>query len=179
MFRDLFDRIHLLAVIVVLVAMAVLLGGFVKTGTSVSSHSRDKSLERAMQERARTAFLLETYQPIEELVAGNRQAEALLRLQAFEKEFPGEAHTKILRGAILVSQGALYEGISQYAEAVRLNGDYVDANSRLNRRSEITSLVESALPKIKTALRRSESASTEKALKETYYLQSRLAGGCE
>ena len=178
MFRDLLDRIHLLAIVVVLIVMALLLGGFVGSDETLKSQ-RNPALERAMQEKARATFLLETYQPVEELVAADRDAEALLRLQEFEKAYPGEPHTLILRGAILVSHGVLTEGISQYASAVRLNGDYVDANSSLNRRNEISRLVESALPKLKEAMRRTETAATEKALKETYYLQSRLAGGCE
>jgi tetratricopeptide (TPR) repeat protein len=179
LFRDLFDRICLVAIVAVLVAMVLLLGGFVGTEGDLSGPERDPALERAMQERARSAFLLETYQPVEKLITDNRAAEALLKLQEFDKTYPGEPHTMILRGAILVSQGVLNEGIAQYAAAVRSNGDYVDENSGLNRRDEITRLVDKALPKLKDALRHSDNPTTEKALKETYYLQSRLAGGCE
>jgi len=179
MFRDLFDRLHLLALIGVVIAMALLLGGFTGSDDKIHTQRRDPALDRAMQEKARAAFLLETYAPVAELIAGGRSAEALLRLQEFEKAYPGEPHTQILRGSILVAQGVLGEGVSQYAAAVRVNGDYVDANSSLNRRSEIDQLVESALPKVRDSLRRNESPTGEKTLKELYYLQSRLAGGCE
>ena len=140
---------------------------------------RDKSVERAMQEKARSGFLIETYQPVEQLIEDQRYAEALLKLQTFEKSYPGEPHTLILRGSILVAQGVLGEGVSQYATAVKMNGDYVDAKSSLNRRQEIEQLVENGLPKIRESLRAAVTPSTEKSLKDIYYLQSRLAGGCE
>lgn len=85
----------------------------------------------------------------------------------------------ILRGSILIAQGVVGEGIAQYAAAVKVNGDYVDEKSSLNRRNEITLLVENSLPKIKESLRSVVTPSTEKSLKNLYYLQSRLAGGCE
>ena len=179
MFRDLFDRLHLLALVVVVIAIALLLGGFTGGDKQGEGHRRDPALDRAIQEKARAAFLLETYAPVEELIAGGRSAEALLRLQEFEKSFPGEPHTLVLRGAILVSQGVLGEGVAQYATAIRLNGDYVDAKSSLNRREEIEKMVDSALPKTRDSLRRNASPTVEKTLKELYYLQSRLAGGCE
>jgi len=179
MFRDLFDRLHLLALVGVVIAIALLLGGFTGSDDKIQTQRRDPALDRAMQEKARAAFLLETYAPVEELIAGGRSAEALLRLQEFEKAYPGEPHTQILRGAILVDQGVLGEGVSQYATAVRMNGDYVDANSSLNRRDEIDQLIVSALPKARESVRRNATAAGEKTLKELYYLQSRLAGGCE
>ncbi len=179
MFSDLFDRIHLLAVVLVLVVIALLLGGFIDRGDEPLRSKRDPSVERAMQERARAAFLLETYQPVDQMIADKRYAEALLKLQSFEKSYPGEAHSMILRGSILIAQGVVGEGIAQYAAAVKVNGDYVDEKSSLNRRNEITLLVENSLPKIKESLRSVVTPSTEKSLKNLYYLQSRLAGGCE
>jgi hypothetical protein len=179
LFSDLFDRIHLLAVVLVLVVIALLLGGFIDRDDETFRSKRDPSVERAMQERARATFLLETYQPVDQMIVDKRYAEALLKLQVFEKTYPGEPHSMILRGSILVAQGVLGEGISQYAAAVKVNGDYVDEKSSLNRRDEITSLVENALPKIKESLRSTVTPSSEQSLRNLYYLQSRLAGGCE
>lgn len=178
MFRDRFDQIHLLAAVIVLAAIGLLLTGFSGDGGRTRPFS-NQAVEQAMQEKARAVFLLETFQPIEALIADDRQAEALLKLQEYEKLYPGEAHTLVLRAGILVDQGGLGEGIAQYAAAVKMNGDYVDAKSRLNRRAEISRLVESSIPRIRESLRSGENPSLEKSLKDLYYLQSRLAGGCE
>ncbi len=175
--KDRFDQIHIFAAGVVLLAMGMLLAGF--SGGDRPRPVQNPSLERAMQDRARAAFLEEAFLPVEEMIVAGRRTEALLRLQEFEKEFPGEPHTMILRGGILVAQGGLGEGIAQYAAAVRLNGDYVDARSRLNRRAEIAGLVETAIPKIRRALASGDNPSLERSLRGLYYLQSRLAGGCE
>lgn len=179
MIGDLFDKLTLAGVLVCAVAICLLLGGFIESGETVVAHGQNPAVEKAMQQRARSAFLLETYQPVEELMREARYAEALLKLQRYEKEFPGEPHTLILRASILVKQGVLHEGIDQYAAAVKINGDYVDANSSLNRRVEISELVEKAVPELKRALRATSTPTLEKALREAYYLQSRLAGGCE
>ncbi|PLX98481.1 MAG: hypothetical protein C0623_12465 [Desulfuromonas sp.] len=179
MFKDLFDKLILLGLAACLVGIGLLLGGFIGSDDSMSLPKQNLAVERAMQERARSAFLIDSFQPVESLMQAGRYPEALLKLQDLEKEFPGEPHIFILRGSILVSQGVLNEGIAQYAKAVKMNGDYVDANSSLNRREQIGRLVESAIPAIKSSMQNNRTSGLEKALKETYYLQSRLAGGCE
>ena len=179
MFRDLFDRIHLAGICVVLLALVLLLGGFVDSGDRSVRHTPDPALERAMQEKARASFLLDTFLPVENLIADSRYAEALLKLQEFEKAYPGEPHIMILRGSILVAQEIFSEGVLQYAAAVKLNGDYVDDHSELNRRDEISQLVENVVPRFRADLKRAANPTLERSLKESYYLQSRLAGGCE
>ena len=127
MFRDTFDRLCLLGAILTALFIILLLTGFIPAGEGGAVVKRDASVERAMQEKARATFLLDAYSPIEALVQAQRYPEALQNLQEMEKSYPGEPHTLILRGAVLVAQGVLSEGLSRYAEAVKLNGDYVDA----------------------------------------------------
>lgn len=179
MFKDLFDRLHLFAVVLTIFVIALLVSGFLGSDSSLSGQERNASIERAMLEKARAAFLLEVYTPVESLVTAGNYAAALLKLQELEKSYPGEPHTAIWRGSILVTQGVMGEGLSRYAYAVKTNGDYVDANSSLNRRQEIGQLVASALPQLKSSLRQTANPTLERALHDAYYLQSRLAGGCE
>lgn len=179
MFRDLFDQLCALAIILTLIAMLLLLTGFIESDPAGAGMKRDASVERAMQEKARAAFLLEVYAPINELIRSHDYPQALQKLQEMEKTYPGEPHTIILRGSILVAQGVLGEGLSRYAQAVKLNGDYVDARSGLNRRDEISRLVDKSVPELKQKLQLASNSSLEKSLKDAYYLQSRLAGGCE
>ena len=177
--RDRFDRLYLLIALIVVIAIAALLSGFGDAGVAGAGSKRNPALERAMQERARANFLLELYAPVEKLVALGNYTEAMLTLQGLEKTYPGEAHTAIMRGSILVKQGVLGEGLLQYTAAVKTNGDYVDAKSSLNRRDELTRLVDSALPRIRQSIKQASTPSLERSLKDVYYLQSRLAGGCE
>ena len=177
MLRDFFDRLHWLALIVVIVA-AVYLLAFSSDGTTV--RKQDKRLELALQEKAKAAFLLETYGPVEILAAEGKRAEALLTLEELERDFPGEAHASILRGALLVEQGAVVEGIKAYVLGVRQNGDYIDERSMLGRHDEISALVVKQLPVAKAKVERApDNRIWNEALMNLYYLQSRLAGGCE
>ena len=178
MFRDFFDKLHWFALIGVAVAAVYLLAFSSVDGTTV--RKQDKRLELALREKARVAFLLETYGPVELLVDAGKRTEALLKLEELERDFPGEAHASILRGALLVGQGAIAEGIKSYVLGVRQNGDYIDERSLLGRHDEITALVETQLPAAKAKVERNpESRTWNEALKNLYYLQSRLAGGCE
>ncbi len=178
MFRDFFDRLHWLAFAGVVVAAVYLLVSSSADGTAI--RKQDKRLELALQEKAKVAFLLETYGPVEELTLAGKRTEALLKLEELERDFPGEAHAAILRGALLVEQGAIAEGIKAYVLGVRQNGDYIDEKSLLGRHEEIAALVAKQLPAAKARLDRSPDSRTwNAALKNLYYLQSRLAGGCE
>ena len=178
MFRDFFDKLHWFAVCGVVAAVAYLLFFASADGTTV--RKQDKRLELALQQKAKVAFLLETYGPVEELAASGNRVEALLKLEELERDFPGEAHASILRGALLLEQGAIAEGIKAYVLGVRQNGDYIDERSLLGRHDEIEKLVNTQLPVIKLKVDRSpENRTWNETLKNIYYLQSRLAGGCE
>ena len=178
MLRDIFDRLHWLALIVVFAAAVYLLAFSTTDGMTV--RKQDKRLELALQEKAKAAFLLETYGPVEVLALEGNQAAALLKLEELERDFPGEAHASILRGALLVEQGAVAEGIKAYVLGVRQNGDYIDERSLLGRHDEINALVAKQLPLTKSKVEQSPDNRTwNEVLMNLYYLQSRLAGGCE
>lgn len=178
MFRDRFDIALGIALLAVCVATVYLLLFSSTAGTAI--RKQDKRLELALQEKARAAFLLETYGPVEELARAGELTKALLTLEELEHDFPGEAHASILRGALLLEQGAIAEGIKSYVQGVRQNGDYIDERSLLGRHDEIAALVEKQLPVAKAKVERAPDSRTwNEALKNLYYLQSRLAGGCE
>jgi len=62
---------------------------------------------------------------------------------------------------------------------VRLDGDFVDRKSALNRHAQLSQLVEAQLPQALERQRQNPEAGAEQQVKQLYYLQSRLAGGCE
>jgi hypothetical protein len=177
--RDRFDILTLIGLAgVVLVTLFLLLGSGGRDLRLASGPSQ--ATERALQERAQAAFFAETYAPVEELLAVNKPGEALLRLEQIERDLPAEAHTALLRGGILVRQGALVEGIGEYVRAVRSRADYVDTRSPLQRRAEIEQLLATALPVVQSqAQTNPDNQGLNRALRDLHYLQSRLAGGCE
>jgi hypothetical protein len=76
--------------------------------------------------------------------------------------------------------GAIEPAVASLASAVEQNGDYVDAASPLNQRSLIETIVNQGLPQMRDRLRtQPDSPSLAVSVKQVYYLQSRLAGGCE
>jgi len=178
--RDRFDILAGVGIGVVLLATLLLV---LRSGSETSRlHSTNaaQAAERALRQRAQAALLAETYAPVEALITEGRLGEALLQLEQVERNLPGEAHTALLRGGILVRQGAQTEGLGEYVRAVQLRADYVDTRSPLQRREEIEALLKTALPDLQRRIQASPDNTTlAKALYDVRYLQSRLAGGCE
>ncbi|KAF0220884.1 MAG: hypothetical protein FD174_881 [Geobacteraceae bacterium] len=179
MVKDRFDRLLVLLLFTAIIALAVLLAVDAPRGGPHGS-GLDKAMEREMAYQARVSLLQKLYGPVESLrQTGNLQA-ALLKLDELARKYPGEAHGYILQGEILRETGALAEAVASYVEGVRLNGEYVDGKSPLSRRKEIRQLVDEGLKDIGVrAKSHPENRSLAATLKKTYYLQSRLAGGCE
>lgn len=178
---DRFDIVLLIALLAALTGVGLLAAS---GGDSNQGSTRDAALERALEKRlseqARVTFLEDLYRPVRDLRQEGRNQQALLTLTEIARDYPGEPHGLILRGAILREMGMLERAVADYVEAVRLNGGYVDDNSPLSRRTEIRQLVDEGLARFKTRVdEQRKSPSLLKALKNVYYLQSRLAGGCE
>ena len=175
---DRFDKLTLAGLILCVAVLSVLLlqGGGQKNATAAV----DKALEQQIAYQARVDFLTKLYAPVEELREAGQESSALLKLDEIARKYPQEAHGEILRGEILLKRGAVRQSIEHYVRAVRLNGDYVDAASSLSRRAEIDKLVAVQLPLFAERARQdSQSLQLQNALTGLYYLQSRLAGGCE
>lgn len=181
MARDRFDRSLCFALVAVAVALAALLaldGG--SRGETGAAAGLDKALEQQMAYQARVALLQKLYGPVEELLQEGSPQTALLRLDELVGRYPGEAYGYILKGAILHEMGALEAALGSYVEGVRRNGDYIDKQSPLSRRTEIRQIVDEGLAVVgERARQHPDNQSLATALKDVRYLQSRLAGGCE
>lgn len=176
--RDRFDLlIFALLLGCVLVLGLLLLKGQAPTGSGARI---DKALEQQIAYQARINFLQNLYQPVEQLRQNGQLAAALLKLDELARKYPQEAHGEILRGEILLKRKAVKQAIDHFVRAVRLNGDYVDQASPLSRYPEIQDLVEDQLPAFRQRAKSNpQSQSLQNTLTGLYYLQSRLAGGCE
>lgn len=178
--KALYDKLLWLALIALAVALIVVMATSSRRGEQVGSKVLDQALERALAYQSRVALIRELYGPVETLKQGGQDQAALLKLTEIEKTYPGEAHGQMLKGEIQARLGALDEAVASYAVGVKLRGDYVDKENPLSRRNEIGRLVEAGLKTISARLALHPDNRTAKAtMQQLYYLQSRLAGGCE
>ncbi|AMV72406.1 hypothetical protein JCM30471_09230 [Desulfuromonas carbonis] len=177
--RDRFDRILVVLLLVVLCSLGGLLVTQGQSGTA-GAVAVDRNLERDLAARARLAFFEQTYAPVVSLQAAGNDQQALMKLEELGRRYPGEAHGDILRAASLLRLGALPEAVAAAVRAVRRNGDYVDRDSPFSQRQVIQQLVDVGLSSLAEKARLTPGNPTlGTALKNVYYLQSRLAGGCE
>lgn len=180
MLRDRFDQIMFAALLVVLAFVAVLLTGAVPGKDNHAVASLNRQLEREILYQARVNFIERHYSPVVALRDSGALQEALLKLEELGRTLPGEPHNDLLRGEILLRMGLFDRSLTKLASAVKSNADYVDRASPLNQRALIESAVSEGLPLLRDRLRsQPDNRSLERVLKEGYYLQSRLAGGCE
>ena len=168
---------------VLLLLCAVALGGLL-SGTGSQASQRDLSVDKALEQeiayQAKVSFLERLYGPVIELRDAGQNESALFKLDELSRQYPDEAHGETLRGEILLQLGATQKAIGHLANAVRMNGDYVDKLSPLSRRTLIDSLLADELSKLKQqAATGNASRSLQATLKDLYYLQGRMAGGCE
>lgn len=176
--RDRFDILTAAGLLICLVVIGLLLAKGQKQ--AAAGGALDKALAQQIGYQARVDFLHNLYQPVEDLRAAGQASSALLKLDELARSYPQEAHGEILYAEILLERGALKEAIDHYVRAVRLNGDYVERANPLSRRQEIQQLVNIQLPVIaEQARQNAQSQSLQNTLTGLYYLQSRLAGGCE
>lgn len=178
--KSLFDKLLWLGLFFLAGTLIVLVVRAAGPGEQARAQVLDKALERAMTYQSRVALIRELYGPVEALLQAGQDQSALLKLTEIEKTYPGEAHGQMLKGSIQARLGAVDEAVASYAAGVKLRGDYVDKENPLSRRNEIAKLVESGLRTVSARLALNPDNRTAKAtMKQLYYLQSRLAGGCE
>ena len=181
MFHDTIDKIlwALLAITLVTLAALLVLKNPQRSGAGTGG-SIDKAVEREISYQARVALLQKLYGPVEQLRKEGQLQAALLKLDELGRSYPGEAHGSILQGEILLESGAFDEAVASFVRGVKLNGDYVDAKSPLSRRDHIERLVDRGMGSLKERISASPSNSSLATVqKNLFYLQSRLAGGCE
>lgn len=178
--KGLFDKLLWLALIALAGTLILIVTRSSRPDDQSGAKALDQALARAITYQSRVALIRQLYGPVETLLQAGQDQSALLKLTEIEKTYPGEAHGQILKGSIQARLGALDEAAASYAAGVKLRGDYVDKENPLSRRDEIGRVVESGLRTVSGRLALSPDNRTAKAtMKQLYYLQSRLAGGCE
>lgn len=175
------DRFDILLAVLLFVCVAVI-GSLLLGGGSQASQRNlavDKAIERDMAYQAKVSFIERIYAPVSTLQTAGKYESALLKLDELSRRYPEEAHGELLRGEILLKLEVLPKAVEHLARAVRMNGDYVDQLSPFSRRTLIAQLLEKQLPVLKAKAQQRTSAAAQTALKNLFYLQGRMAGGCE
>lgn len=180
MSRSRFDISLWTCLVLVGVGLAAVLATNARTSGKSTAKTLDRALERTLKYQARISLIKELYGPVEALRQQGQSQAALLKLAEIEKSYPGEAHGQILKGELQTQLGALDEAVASYAAGVRLSGEYLDRDSPLSQRESIQKLVSSGLVAVNARLAvHPDNRTAQGTLKALYYLQSRLAGGCE
>ena len=180
MLRDRFDRLAIAGILLVALTFGALLATAGTSAGRQADGSVSRQIEQELLAQAKLSFLERHYGPVAALRDGGELQTALLKLEELERKFPGEAHGMLMRGEIFYRLGLLDRAVASLALAVRGNGDYLDPASPLNQRDLIAVTVEQGIPLLRDRVRGQPDDQTAAAtLKDAYYLQSRLAGGCE
>ncbi len=177
---DAHDKLLWLLIALCLAGAGYLAAAVPRGGEAAADSRQAKALERDVAAQARAAFIQKVYAPVEELRRQGNLPGALLKLDELGRRYPGEAHGHILQGEILRDLGSLPEATASFVAGVRLNAAYLDADNPLSRRDEIRRLVTQGVASLTDRARRNpDDRTARQALQNVYYLQSRLAGGCE
>lgn len=173
--RELADKILWVLLLSTALSLATLLISPSSSTVAARGGSLDKAVEQELVAQSRMALLQKLYGPVEQLRAAGQHQAALLKLEEVERSYPTEAHGMILRGEVLLQMGAFDAAVASLARGVELNGEYVDERSPLSRREQIDAIVKKGVADMKSP----SNASGKVLQKNLFYLQSRLAGGCE
>ena len=181
MLQDRYDKLLGVGLLGVIAALGFFLfAASVRESAAVDAGSLDRAMEQELARQAKVSFVESIYQPVTKLRQEGQLQSALLKLDELSVRYPGEAHGAILKGEILLEMGALDAAVSSFVAAVQRNGEYVDKRHPLSRNKEIAQLVELGLREIAPRLQaQPNNPALAEQRKQLYYLQSRLAGGCE
>ena len=175
--KDTFDHSMVAGLIMVLVSLGFLL---TTAESSKEGDAADRRIEQELMQQARLSFLQTQYGPVLELEKRGELQSALLKLEELDRKFPGEPYGSLLRGDLLFRMGVVERALNSLAIAVRGNGEFLDKSNPFNRYDQIAAAVEQGIPMLRDRLNgQPDDRQSSAALKDAYYLKSRLAGGCE
>ena len=138
----------------------------------------------AKKEKSSNVLQMEIDKKIyQEFVSYKKQglhAEAMAKLKDIVKRYPAKSMSYVYMAQLYLKQGKLGDSIHNYRRAVEMEPDYVDPRTPLFMGDEIKKLVKEGIEKLEREKSlKPNDKQVRQALKDVYYLQRRLAGGCE
>ncbi|MDH4317811.1 MAG: tetratricopeptide repeat protein [Desulfobulbaceae bacterium] len=120
------------------------------------------------------------FKDVEALQAKGLYSEALASLEAIIEKHPNISLSKVYLARLYIKLGQMEKAIAEYRKAVEMDPDYVDKKAARFIGPEIKKFVtQSKLVIEKQLADNPDDKPSKKAIKDIYYLQRRLAGGCE
>jgi len=176
---DLLDQISLGALLILVAALFGMLlqqhlrsSGIPATSEVEASSSDLYELERQMDQRLFYKAL--------DLEKAGQVDQAIIALQDVMNAHPQRPSVYLYMARLYLEAGSLVDSVHYYRLAVEKNPDYVDKRTPVYCGDELKALVTEGLEKLsREKVLRPKDRQVRSALKDIYYLQSRLAGGCE
>lgn len=101
-------------------------------------------------------------------------------LQAILTKYPNNAQSYVYLAQLDLQRGTLGGAIQDYRQAVEMDPDLVDKRTPFYVGDKLEGLVKEGMEKFKREKQlKPGDQQVDKVLKDVYYLQRRLAGGCE
>ena len=120
------------------------------------------------------------YQEVTSYKKQGLHTKAMAKLKDIMKRYPEKSLSYVYLAQLYLEQGELADSIHNYRRAVEMEPDYVDERTPLFIGDKIKELVTEGREKLgREKALKPKDREVRKALKDVYYLQSRLAGGCE
>jgi tetratricopeptide (TPR) repeat protein len=176
------DRLDKLSIAAIAV-FTLLIGGML-VNHEVTGTQHDNPSLAANEQKDSYALQMEIDKKIYEEVISFKSkglyTEAMAELRDVMARYPEKPRSYVYLAQLYLEQGKLGDAIHHYRQAVEMEPDYVDDRTPLFIGDKIKGLVTEGREKFarEKALKPKDKR-IKMALKDIYYLQSRLAGGCE
>ncbi len=177
------DRFYKINIAVLLVLSVITVGMLVQHEIEVQGSVNPKFTKKAILKRkyekqmARNAWL---YGKVISLQKAGQSVQAIEELRKIMANNPSDAYASVLLGRLYYQQGRLADAIHSYRKAVQKDPDYVDKKTPLYIGDEIMELISNARGKLNREKRlKPNDTKIQTAINDIYYLQRRIAGGCE
>jgi tetratricopeptide (TPR) repeat protein len=176
---DWLDKLSIVAIVIISVTAIVMLAdqALVKRhNNNPGSETEEKSNPYALKEEANKQI----YGEVTSYMGKGLYGEAMSKLEDIVKMYPDNPQSYVYLARVHLKQGRLGESLRNYRIAVEMEPDYVDERTPLFIGDEIEDLVEEGREKFgREKDLKPEDEEVRKTLKDIYYIQRRLAGGCE
>ena len=140
----------------------------------------DSKAEKERYYAEQMALNEKIYQEVISLKKQGLYDEAMTKLQEVMKTYPGRSQSYVYMAQLSLKSGKLGDAIHNYRLAVENDPDYLDKKTPLFIGREIKTLVTESLEKFGREIKLKPNDQTVRnVLQDLYYLQRRLAGGCE
>jgi len=168
--------------IVAIIGLTVITAGMM--GSHEMAKKGDKNPGLLMEQGSAYASQIETDKKIYAQVASyNEQGlhtEAMSELKNVMEKYPNKSLSYVYLARLYLDDGQLADSIHNYRRAVEMEPDYVDKKAPLFIGDEVRKVVREGVEKLqREQTLRPKDKEVGEAIKDVYYLQRRLAGGCE